>query len=116
MSLLLAELPVHLADPVERLVAVRHEVALLKAEHEAEAGAAVVDAAGLRAVPRRRPPPCALAAHLPQRSVVTVTTNVPGPREPLYALGRQLVEIDPVRADRLPAAHRASRSSATAGR
>jgi D-serine deaminase-like pyridoxal phosphate-dependent protein len=36
-----------------------------------------------------------LAAHLPQRSVVTVTTNVPGPRQPLYALGRRLVEIVP---------------------
>ena len=36
-----------------------------------------------------------LAAHLPQRSIVTVTTNVPGPRQPLYALGRRLVEIIP---------------------
>jgi diacylglycerol O-acyltransferase len=39
--------------------------------------------------------PLRLAAHLPQRSVITVTTNVPGPREPLYALGRRLVEIVP---------------------
>jgi len=30
-----------------------------------------------------------------QRSVVTTATNVPGPREPLYALGRRLVEIIP---------------------
>ena len=35
-----------------------------------------------------------LASHLPQRSIVTVTTNVPGPREPLYLLGRRIVEID----------------------
>jgi diacylglycerol O-acyltransferase len=26
---------------------------------------------------------------------VTVTTNVPGPREPLYALGRELLELIP---------------------
>ncbi|WP_254790751.1 WS/DGAT/MGAT family O-acyltransferase [Blastococcus tunisiensis] len=94
VSLLLAELPVHLADPEERLAAVRQEVARLKAEHEAEAGAAVVELA-------RYGPFAAvaasvrLAAHLPQRSIVTVTTNVPGPREPLYALGRRLVEIIP---------------------
>jgi diacylglycerol O-acyltransferase len=94
VSLLLAELPVQLADPEERLVAVRAELNRLKADHEAEAGAAVLDLAGLEpflvsALPVR------LAAHLPQRSVVTVTTNVPGPREPLYALGRRLVEIVP---------------------
>ncbi len=39
--------------------------------------------------------PTRLAARLPQRSVVTVTTNVPGPRRPLYALGRRLVRIIP---------------------
>ena len=94
VSLLLAELPVQLADAEERLVAVRGELTRLKAEHEAEAGAAVLDLAAFEpfavaSVPVR------LAAHLPQRSVVTVTTNVPGPRQPLYALGRRLVEIVP---------------------
>jgi hypothetical protein len=32
---------------------------------------------------------------LPQRSVTTVTTNVPGPREQLYILGRPVREILP---------------------
>jgi WS/DGAT C-terminal domain len=36
-----------------------------------------------------------LAFSVPQREIVTVTTNVPGPQEPLYALGRRLVEIIP---------------------
>lgn len=36
-----------------------------------------------------------LAARLPQRSIVTVTTDVAGPREPLYALGRRLLEVIP---------------------
>ena len=31
----------------------------------------------------------------PQRSVHTVTTNVPGPQYPLYALGRQMIEYLP---------------------
>jgi hypothetical protein len=39
--------------------------------------------------------PVRLAAHFAQRSVVTVTTDVPGPRDPLYALGRRLEEISP---------------------
>ena len=32
---------------------------------------------------------------VPQREIVTVTTNVPGPRQPLYGMGRRLVEIIP---------------------
>jgi diacylglycerol O-acyltransferase len=94
VSLLVAELPVHLTDPEERLVAVRQNVATVKRAHEADAGAAVVELA-------RYEPFTAvalavrLAAHLPQRSIVTVTTNVPGPKQPLYALGRRLVEIIP---------------------
>jgi len=31
----------------------------------------------------------------PQRNVNTVTTNVPGPQFPLYALGREMVEYLP---------------------
>ena len=36
-----------------------------------------------------------LAFGLPQRDIVTVTTNVPGPQQPLYGVGRRLVEIIP---------------------
>jgi diacylglycerol O-acyltransferase len=36
-----------------------------------------------------------LAFSLPQHEIVTVTTNVPGPQQPLYAMGRRLVEIIP---------------------
>jgi diacylglycerol O-acyltransferase len=94
ISLMLAMLPVDVADPVERLMAVRTQLAALKASGEAQAGAAMTALAthepflpiswGIR-----------LAAHLPQRSIVTVTTNVPGPRQPLYALGRRVLEILP---------------------
>ncbi|MGY1607780.1 WS/DGAT/MGAT family O-acyltransferase [Geodermatophilus sp. SYSU D00700] len=94
ISLMLAELPVDLADPGERLLAVRGEMTRLKAEHEAEAGVALLRIAGLEAFPAVASP-VRLAAHLPQRSVVTVTTDVPGPRQPLYALGRELLEIIP---------------------
>ena len=35
------------------------------------------------------------ALRIPQRAIVTVTTNVPGPREQLYVLGRPIREILP---------------------
>jgi len=34
-----------------------------------------------------------LSALLPQRSVNTVTTNIPSPQHPLYLLGRQMLEV-----------------------
>ena len=94
VSLLLADLPVDVLDPVERLVVVRERLTQLKEQHEAEAGVAVLAVAGTEPFPSVATP-LRLAAHLPQRSIVTVTTNVPGPRQPLYALGRRLTEIVP---------------------
>jgi diacylglycerol O-acyltransferase len=35
------------------------------------------------------------ATRMPQRSVNTVTTNVPGPQHPLYAAGRRMLEALP---------------------
>ena len=94
VSLIVANLPVHVADPVERFAAVRTELAALKEAGEATAAEALV------ALGRYTPYPLAslavrLAYQLPQREIVTVTTNVPGPREQLYGLGRRLVEIIP---------------------
>jgi WS/DGAT/MGAT family acyltransferase len=94
VSALLADLPVHIADPVERLTAVRAEMAALKTSNEAALGAA------LTSLGRYTPFPFAswlvrLGFELPQRDIVTVTTNVPGPRQPLYGMGRRIVEIIP---------------------
>lgn len=94
VSVLVADLPVHLADPQQRLEAVRAELSALKASNEAAAGEALI------ALGRLTPYPLAslavrLAYRLPQREIVTVTTNVPGPRQPLYAMGHKLVEIIP---------------------
>ena len=94
VSALLAYLPVDVAEPVERLDAVRTQLSTLKASKEATAGEAIVSLA------RYIPFPVAslgtrVAFRLPQREIVTVTTNVPGPRQPLYGLGRRLVEIIP---------------------
>jgi diacylglycerol O-acyltransferase len=94
VSLLLAYLPVDIADPVERLSAVREQLATLKASGEAEAGAAMTQLAGYEPFPLVSLG-LRLAFRMPQRNIITVTTNVPGPRRPLYAMGRRLVEILP---------------------
>jgi len=94
VSIVLADLPVHLADPLERFSAIQAEMSRVKESKEASAGEALI------ALGRFTPFPLAslavrLAYWLPQREIVTVTTNVPGPQQPLYALGRKLVEVIP---------------------
>jgi diacylglycerol O-acyltransferase len=89
---MLPNLPVHIADPVQRLAAVRASLSDLKASKEAMAGEAIVS------LGRYTPFPLMsrgmrLVYSLPQREVVTVTTSVPGPRQPLYAAGRRLLEL-----------------------
>ena len=94
VSALLADLPVHSADPVERLKAVQAELAALKTSREAMLGEALIT------VGRYTPFPLVsgslrLMFGLPQRDIVTVTTNVPGPQQQLYGMGRRIVEIIP---------------------
>jgi WS/DGAT/MGAT family acyltransferase len=98
VSALLFELPVHVADPLERLSRVREQMLELKGSHMAEAGEAMTSAGNLA-------PPMVVGTmtrlgtrlmhRLPQRSVNTVTTNVPGPQFPLYCLGREMLEYYP---------------------
>ncbi len=94
VSALVANLPVEIADPMERLAAISAQMAALKASNESTAGEAFIS--------MRQYAPFALASMfvrlaftIPQREIVTVTTNVPGPQQPLYGLGRRLVEIIP---------------------
>jgi WS/DGAT/MGAT family acyltransferase len=94
VSVLLADLPVDVADPLERLSLVRSRLAALKASDEAPA-VATVTALSERGVYPLVGALYRAAARLPQRSLTTVTTNVPGPRTQLYALGRPLREVIP---------------------
>ncbi len=94
VSLMLPYLPIDIADPVQRLKAVHRRILELKYTHEPEAGGSITSIAELgpfAAVSEG----IRLALRLPQRQVATVTTNVPGPRETLYALGRELQELLP---------------------
>jgi diacylglycerol O-acyltransferase len=94
VSATVADLPVHVSDPVERLAAVRTELDSLKESNEAMIGKSLV-ALGHYSLYPLTSWLVRLAFRLPQREVVTVTTNVPGPRQPLYWTGRRLAEIIP---------------------
>ncbi|MGW7532513.1 wax ester/triacylglycerol synthase family O-acyltransferase [Amycolatopsis sp. NPDC054798] len=94
VSLLLPLLPVDLPDPAQRLVRVHHRLRACKTGKEATAGKFVVAAAARGPF---APAAWALRAalRLPQHNVVTVTTNVPGPAEPLTVAGREVVALYP---------------------
>jgi diacylglycerol O-acyltransferase len=94
VSAVFADLPVGLADPVARLAAIREQMGELKRTHLAVAGEVLTSLGGfappmLLALGER------LATRLPQHSVNTVTTNVPGPQTPLYIGGRRMLEALP---------------------
>lgn len=94
VSAMIVDLPVHLADPADQLAAVRRQISDLKAHDEPRFGEALTALAGF--VPYRSWAALVrLGFRLPQREIVTVTTNVPGPRQMLHCLGRPLVEILP---------------------
>jgi diacylglycerol O-acyltransferase len=93
VTAMFAELPVGIDDPVERLAAVRAQMEALKSSHEAEASETITALVGF-APPVLTALLTRVAVHR-QRSVETITTNVPGPQIPLYALGRQMLEAYP---------------------
>ncbi|MFI5040290.1 MAG: wax ester/triacylglycerol synthase family O-acyltransferase [Acidimicrobiales bacterium] len=98
VSAFLLELPVDIPGPLDRLSAIRDRMGDLKQSHMAEGGEFVTTAGNLA-------PPMVVGTvsrlgsrlmhQLPQRSINTVTTNVPGPRAPLYCLGREMLEYYP---------------------
>ena len=90
---MLVELPVGAADPVQRLHAISAQVTHLKDVAQAIAGDDLMGLSGL--APALVAPALRIATKLPQHSVHTVITNLPGPPVPLYALGRQMLGMYP---------------------
>jgi diacylglycerol O-acyltransferase / wax synthase len=98
VSAILAELPVGIEDPLERLASIRAQMDQLKRSGEAVAAETLTSLSGFA-------PPLLLAlglrvafrsAHRTSRTPIeTVTTNVPGPQQPLYALGRKMLTAYP---------------------
>ncbi len=95
VSAMLPLLPVDEADPVKQLQLVHSRLTRAKASGQSEGGSAVVSAA--------KNVPFAFSAwtvrlltRLPQRAVVALATNVPGPRGQQRLMGRQVLEILPI--------------------
>jgi diacylglycerol O-acyltransferase len=90
VSAILVDLPVEVAQPVDRLTETTLRMRALKDAHEAQAGELVTGLA------ETLPPP-ALAAFLhvafraPHQHLTTVTTNVPGPPYRLWLCGRRML-------------------------
>lgn len=89
-----AELPVGTVDPVERLHTLSAHLERLKDSSQALAGDDIFGLSGL-APTALVAPVMRIATKIPQHSVATVITNLPGPREPLYALGRRMLHMYP---------------------
>jgi WS/DGAT/MGAT family acyltransferase len=94
VSAMFAELPVGLDDPVERLGSVHEQMQELKQSGQAVAAERLTALSGfapavLLALAGR------VGTRLPQSAVNTVTTNVPGPQQPLYLVGRRMLEAFP---------------------
>jgi WS/DGAT/MGAT family acyltransferase len=94
VSAIFAELPVAIEDPVQRLESISAQMAGLKESKQAVAGEALTSLSGF-APPMLLALGARLASRLPQRTLNTGTTNVPGPQFPLYLAGRRLLESFP---------------------
>ncbi len=95
VSLMLPNLPVDQENPLQRLRIVHSRLTRAKAGGQRQFGNT------LMAIANRLPFPMTawavgLLMRLPQRGVVTVATNVPGPRRPLQIMGRRVLDLYPV--------------------
>ncbi len=94
ISAILVNLPVAEPDPMRRLALLHAQMDDLKRTRQA-AGAELLTGLLGFAAPSLLAMGSRTAFRLPQPLVQTVTTNVPGPRFPLYLLGRKLTELYP---------------------
>jgi diacylglycerol O-acyltransferase / wax synthase len=94
VSAIFADLPVGIADPVERLNSISAQMSGLKESRQALAAENLTHLAGF-APPMLLSLAGRLGTKVAQNTVNTVTTNVPGPQEPLYAVGRRMLETFP---------------------
>jgi diacylglycerol O-acyltransferase len=94
ISAILVNLPVGEADPLRRLEHLHSQMEDLKRTRQAVGAEFLTGVLGF-AAPSLLALGSRAAFRLPQPLVQTVTTNVPGPRFPLYLLGRKLRELYP---------------------
>jgi diacylglycerol O-acyltransferase len=92
ISTILVKLPLGEPDPRKRLELLRDETARLKESDNARAASLIIEAAGWAPPTINRVLSSAMSRPLIFNLVVS---NVPGPQQPLYLLGRRLLEIYP---------------------
>jgi diacylglycerol O-acyltransferase / wax synthase len=92
ISTVLVPLPVSEPDPLKRLEILRDETARLKESDNARAASLIVEATGWTPPTINRVLSSAMSRPLVFNLVVS---NVPGPQQPLYLLGRRIREIYP---------------------
>jgi diacylglycerol O-acyltransferase len=104
VSAMFADLPVAVDDPLERLTAVHEQMEMLKGSHQTDAGiglTALGEFAPSAAVAFAERSVTQILRRMPQHSINTVVTNVPGPQYPLYLAGREMLQYLPF----VPIAH-----------
>jgi diacylglycerol O-acyltransferase len=94
VSAMFADLPVHAASPADAVRLLSAQLDGLKESRQAVAGEALVALSGF-AMPALFALGARVVGRAPNRTVNTVTTNVPGPQFPLYAAGRRCLEMYP---------------------
>ncbi|MHA0286262.1 WS/DGAT/MGAT family O-acyltransferase [Mycobacterium sp. C3-094] len=95
VSLMLPALPADTADPVEQLHTVHRRLSRAKGSGQREAGGVFVALSNVMPFPLTAWAVRAFT-RLPQRGIVTVATNVPGPRERMTILGRSIIRVIPI--------------------
>ena len=95
VSVMLPFLPVDKEDPAEQLQAVHRRLTRAKSSGQRQAGGIFVAAVNVIPFPLTAWAVRALT-RLPQRRVVTLATNVPGPRQRLRIVGREVVRVLPI--------------------
>jgi len=94
VSAVLVNLPVGEPDPLRRLGLIRQEMDDTKHTHQAVSAEILTGMLGF-AAPMWLALGTQAAFRVRQPLVQTVTTNVPGPRTPLYVLGRRMTALHP---------------------
>lgn len=95
VSVMLPLLPVEQAEPLQRLRMVHSRLTRSKDSGQSQAGRFAVSAFDLLPFPLTAWM-VRILTRLPQRGVVTVATNVPGPRDRIRVMGRDVLSLLPV--------------------
>ena len=95
VSLMLPLLPVNRANPLDQLRIVHRRMTRAKSDGQSQAGTSAIGAASAIPFPLTAWLIRALT-RLPQRGIVALATNVPGPRQRVQIMGRDVIEMLPI--------------------